>query len=58
MMTKEGSNFMTPGARVLMLGHGHIIHYSENVLSSCLSINFTLIAIVLKVSYDAFLYNC
>ena len=30
MMTKEGStkivNFMTPGAGVLMLGHGHISH--------------------------------
>ena len=30
MMTKEGStkivNFMTPGARVLVLGNGHISH--------------------------------
>ena len=56
MMTKEGSsqivNFMTPGAGVLMLGHGHISHYSEYVLSSTLSIYSTLIAIVLR-DYDA-----
>ena len=30
MMTKEGStkiiNFMTPGAGVLVLGHGHVSH--------------------------------
>ena len=42
MMTKEGStkivNFTTPGAGVLMLGRGHISHYSEYVLSSILSI--------------------
>ena len=35
MMTKEEStqivNFMTPGAGVLMLGHGHISHYSKYV---------------------------
>ena len=52
MMTKVGSsqivNFMTPGAGVLMLGHGHISHYSEYVLSSTLSIYSTLIAIVLR----------
>ena len=56
MMTKEGCtkflNFMTPGAGVLVLGRGHISHYREYVLSSPLSINFTLIAIVLK-DYDA-----
>ena len=56
MMTKEGStkivNFMTPGVGVLMLGLGHISHYSEYVLSSTLSIYFT-IDIVLK-NYDAF----
>ena len=44
MMTKEGStkivNFMTPGAGVLVLGHGHIshivkMHYSyKNLLYS------------------------
>ena len=42
MMTKEWStkivNFMTPGAGVLMLGRDHISHYSENVVSSTLSI--------------------
>ena len=50
MMTKEGStqivNFMTPGAGILMLGHGHIKSYSEYVLSFTLSIYSTLIAIV------------
>ena len=48
MMTKEGGktkivNFMTPGAGVLMLGRGHLIYYSEYVLSSTLSINSKLI---------------
>ena len=56
MMTKEGAtkivNFMTPRAAVLALGHGHISHYSEYVLSSTLSIYSTLIAIVLR-DYDA-----
>ena len=56
LMTKEGStkivNFMTPGAGVLMLGRGHISHYSEYVLSSTLSIYSTLIAVVLR-DYDA-----
>ena len=56
MITKEGSsqivNFMTPGAGVLMLGHGHISHYSEYVLSCTLSIYSTFIAIVLR-DYDA-----
>ena len=51
MMLKEGSNkivnFMTLGARFLMLGRGHISHYSEYVVSSTLSIYSTLIAIVL-----------
>ena len=53
MMTKEGStkfvNFMTPGAGVLMLGHGHISRFNEYVLSSTLSICSTLIAIVLTL---------
>ena len=51
MMTKEGStkivNFMTPRPGVLMLGHGHISHYSVHVLSSTLLIYSTLIAIVI-----------
>ena len=50
MMTKEGStkilNFMTPGAGVLVQGLGK--SYSENALSSTLSIYSTLIAIVLS----------
>ena len=36
LMTKEGSTkmvtFMTPRAWVLVLGCGHISHYSENAL--------------------------
>ena len=60
-MTKEGStkivNFRTPGTTVLMLGRGHISHYSEYVVSSNLSIYSTLIAILLG-DYDAvFLYH-
>ena len=48
---------MTPGAGVLILGRGHINHYSEFVLSSTLSIYSTLIAIVLS-DYDVvFLYH-
>ena len=43
MMTNEGStksvNFMTPRAGVLMLGRGHVSHFSKYVLSSTLSIN-------------------
>ena len=35
----------------------HISHYSENVLSTCLSIYFTLITIVLNDYDAAFLYN-
>ena len=38
MMTQEGStkiiNFMSPGAGVLVLGRGHISHFSKNALSS------------------------
>ena len=53
MMTKEGStkivNFMTPGAGALVLGCGHISHYSEYVLSSTLSIYFPLIAITGRI---------
>ena len=56
MMTREGStkivNFNTPMVEVLMLGRGHISHFSEYVLSSTLSIYSTLIAIVLR-DYDA-----
>ena len=61
LMTKEGStkiiNFMTQGAGVLMLGHGHISHYTEYVVSSTLSIYSTLIPIVLKDYDAAFLYH-
>ena len=56
MMTKKEStkivNFKTPMAEVLMLGRGHISHSSEYVLSSSLSVYFTLIVIVLR-DYDA-----
>ena len=45
-------NFNTPMAEVLMLGRGHINHFSEYVLSYTLSIYSTLIAIVLR-DYDA-----
>ena len=59
-MTKEVStqivNFMTPGAGVLMLGRGRVRHYSENVLSSTLSIYNILVAIVLRDYYAAFLH--
>ena len=64
MMTKEGStkiiNFVTPRAGVLMLGRGHISHYSEYVcishfneyvVSSILSIYSTLVAIMMLLSY-------
>ena len=61
LITKEGStkivNFMTPGARVLMLGRGYINHYSENVVSSTLSIYSTLVAIVFRDYDAAFLYH-
>ena len=61
LMTKERStkivNFMTPRAGVLMLGCGHISHYSEYVVSSTLSIYSTLVDIVFR-NYDAaFLYH-
>ena len=60
-MTKEGStesvNFMTPGAGVLMLGLGHISHYSEYAVFSTLSIYSTLIAIVLRDNDAVFLYH-
>ena len=62
MMAKEGStkfvNFMTPGAVILMLGCGHINHYSEYVVSSTLSIFSTLIAFVLRDYDTAILYQC
>ena len=61
MMTKEGStkfvNFHTPGAGVLMFGRGHISLYTEYVVSSTLSIYFTLIALVLRDYEAAFLYH-
>ena len=61
MSTKEGStkfvNLVTPGVGVLMLGRGHISHYSEDVLYSTLSIYSTLIAIVLRDYDAAFLYH-
>ena len=62
MIIKEESskilNFMTPWVEVLMVGRGHITRYSEYVLSSTLSIYFTLIAIVLKDYDAAFLQHC
>ena len=59
MMNNEGSTniVMTPGAGVLMLGHGHISHCSDYVVSSTLSIYSTLIAIVLRDYDAAFLYH-
>ena len=61
LVTNEGStkivNFMTPGTGVLMLGCGHISHYSEYVVSSTLSIYSTLVAIVLRDYDAAFLYH-
>ena len=59
MMTNEGSNkilnFMTPGAGVLILGRGHVTYFSENALSSSLSIYNTLIVIVLRI-YNSLFY--
>ena len=56
MITKEGStkivNFNTPRVGVLMLERGRISHFSVYVLSSTLSIDSTLIAIMLR-DYDA-----
>ena len=61
LMTNEGStkivNFMTPGTGVMMLGCGHISHYSEYVVSFTLSIYSTLVAIVLRDYDAAFLYH-
>ena len=61
MITKEGStkivNFNTPMAEVLMLGCGHISHFSEYVLSYTLSIYSTLITIVLRDYDAAYLYD-
>ena len=57
MMTTKIVNFSTPMAEVLMLGRGHISHYSEDVLYSTLSIYSTLIAIVLRDYDAAFLYH-
>ena len=61
MVSKEGSTKivnMTPGTGVLVLGCGHICHYSEDVLSSTLSIYFPLIAVVLNDYDAAYLYHC
>ena len=62
MMTKEGSTkiiiLMTPGAGVLLLGHGHISHYSEYALYSTLSICDEVIAIALRVYKHVFLFHC
>ena len=55
-MTKEGSakivNFITNGAGGRMLGRGYMSHYIEYALSSIVSMNITLIAIVLS-EYNA-----
>ena len=58
-MTKEGSTkiLMTPGTGILMLGHGHISHYGDYVVSSTLLIYSTWIAIVLRDYDAAFLYH-
>ena len=62
IMTKEGFskivNFITIWAGGLMLGRGYINHYSENALSSTLSIYITLIAIVLRDYDAAYLFDC
>ena len=64
MKTKEGStkivNFMTPGEGVLVLVLGHKRHCSKYALSStsALSIDSTLIAIVLRNYNAAFLRHC
>ena len=55
LMTRKGLpnfNFHDPRGWGLMLGRGHISHYSEYVVSSTLSIYCTLVAIVLW-DYDA-----
>ena len=61
MMIKEESikivNFMTSGPGVLMVGHVHISHYSEYILSSTLSTYSTEIALVLWDYDAAFLYH-
>ena len=65
MMTKEGSTqivtLMTPGTGVLILGRDHISHYSEYVLSSPLSIYFTLLSYTIVdfyLFYDGGLLMC
>ena len=61
-MNKEGYTkivyVMTPGVGILMVGRGHISHFSEFVLSSTLLIYFTLTAIVLRDYDSAFLCHC
>ena len=61
LMTNEGStkieNSKTSGAGVLILGLGHISHYSEYVVSSTLLIYRTLVATVLRDFDAAFLYH-
>ena len=49
---------MSPGAGGLMLGLGHISHYSDYVLSSSLSTYNTLIATVLRDYNAAFQCQC
>ena len=61
MTKKESSkivNFMTHGAEVFMLGCGHISHYREYALCFTLSIDSTMIAIVLRDYKAAFLCQC
>ena len=60
-MSKEGSNrivtFITSEAGVLVIGRGHISHYSSDVVYFTLSIYSTLIAFVLRDYDAAFLYH-
>ena len=61
LMIEEGSTknvtSMTTGTGVLMLGYGHISHYSEYVVFSTLSTYSTLAAIGLRDNNAAFLYH-
>ena len=54
MMTKEGSskivNFMTPGAGVLLLGHGHLSHIVK--MHYFFKISFSLLSQALICSID------
>ena len=56
MMTKKGlQKILDPWGRVHVQGCGYISYISEFALSSTLSINNTLIAIVLRVYNAVFL---